>query len=202
MQVLKSNTNKNILKAARDLFLKNGFTGVSMREISTTSGVGLSNIYNYYTNKDELFVTVVKPATDALYSLLDNNKESNFIDIFDLNSEKNIHKYINLYSQLIKKHHTELKILFHKASGSSLHNFKYDFTRKSVEIVRNSLEILAKREPGRVDDISDFSLNMHYLFKTSFLEEIVKHDDLYDDLENIIYEYVRLEVSGWKNFIK
>lgn len=45
------------MKAAEELFLKDVFVKVSMRDISMRSGVGLSNIYNYFKGKDEIFQT-------------------------------------------------------------------------------------------------------------------------------------------------
>ena len=51
MQTPKDYTRKLLLKTAREAFLQKGYKAVSMREISKLSGVGLSNIYNYYPCK-------------------------------------------------------------------------------------------------------------------------------------------------------
>mgnify|MGYP002470759756 FL=1 len=55
MQIPKDNIRNNILKAAENIFLEKGYSKTSMREIAAKSNVVLSNIYNYFKNKDEIF---------------------------------------------------------------------------------------------------------------------------------------------------
>ena len=55
MQVLKEDIRSRILTVARQQFERNGYSKTSMREIAVLAGVGVGNIYNYFTNKDELF---------------------------------------------------------------------------------------------------------------------------------------------------
>ena len=52
MQIPKDNIRNNILKAAENIFLEKGYSKTSMREIAAKSNVVLSNIYNYFKNKD------------------------------------------------------------------------------------------------------------------------------------------------------
>ena len=59
MQYSKDDIQKEILKAAEKVFLENGFPKASMREIAQEAQVGLSNIYNYFKSKDDIFCTVV-----------------------------------------------------------------------------------------------------------------------------------------------
>ena len=61
MQYSKDDIQKEILKAAEKVFLENGFPKASMREIAQEAQVGLSNIYNYFKSKDDIFCTVVRP---------------------------------------------------------------------------------------------------------------------------------------------
>ena len=48
MQTTKDYIRKLLLETAQKAFFEKGFKSVSMREISKLSGIGLSNIYNYY----------------------------------------------------------------------------------------------------------------------------------------------------------
>ena len=65
MQYPKDDIQKEILKAAEKVFLENGFPKASMREIAQEAQVGLSNIYNYFKSKDDIFCTVVRPVISA-----------------------------------------------------------------------------------------------------------------------------------------
>ena len=59
MRVLKDDKYKSILRAARKEFILRGFKDASMRTIAKDANVGLSNIYNYFKNKDEIFLEIV-----------------------------------------------------------------------------------------------------------------------------------------------
>ena len=70
MQVLKEDIRGRILTIARQQFEKKGYSKTSMREIAELSGVGVGNIYNYFTNKDELFREVVRPVLGKIPEIL------------------------------------------------------------------------------------------------------------------------------------
>ena len=70
MQYSKDDIQKEILKAAEKVFLENGFPKASMREIAQEAQVGLSNIYNYFKSKDDIFCTVVRPVISAFERML------------------------------------------------------------------------------------------------------------------------------------
>ncbi len=48
------NTKLTILKKAKSLFAINGYEGFSMRTLAKESGVGLSSIYHFFNDKDEI----------------------------------------------------------------------------------------------------------------------------------------------------
>ena len=76
MQVLKEDIRGRILTIARQQFEKKGYSKTSMREIAELSSVGVGNIYNYFTSKDELFREVVRPVLCALEAMLQEHHAS------------------------------------------------------------------------------------------------------------------------------
>ena len=76
MQTTKEYIRKQLQKTACDAFLRKGFKAVSMREISSLSGIGLSNIYNYYPSKNDLLAVVLSPLLKKMNSLLDNHNRN------------------------------------------------------------------------------------------------------------------------------
>lgn len=52
-------TRQEILQAAHQLFLKNGFHGTSMRQIAQGAGITVGGIYNHFASKDEIFLAVL-----------------------------------------------------------------------------------------------------------------------------------------------
>jgi AcrR family transcriptional regulator len=71
MQFLKGDIQEGILKAAEEVFLEKGYKDASMREIASRAGVTVSNIYHYFTNKDEIFRTILKPVLNDLYAMIE-----------------------------------------------------------------------------------------------------------------------------------
>ena len=61
MQVKKDYTREHIAEIAKQVFLKDGYAKASMRDIAKGAGIGVSNIYNYFKSKDELFRHIVRP---------------------------------------------------------------------------------------------------------------------------------------------
>jgi AcrR family transcriptional regulator len=60
----------SILKAASTVIAKDGYEGASVRRVAAKAGVGLSGIYYYFTNKDELLYAIQKNTFTTLVELL------------------------------------------------------------------------------------------------------------------------------------
>lgn len=52
---LKKDARSRYLEAAKDLFIKNGYKGTSIRMIGSAVGYNQSNFYVYWKSKDSLF---------------------------------------------------------------------------------------------------------------------------------------------------
>ena len=104
MQVLKEDIRGRILTVARQQFERKGYSKTSMREIAELSRVGVGNIYNYFTNKDELFREVVRPVLCALEAMLQEHHGIRGEDIMMMRSEKYLKSCIDEYVLLIDKH--------------------------------------------------------------------------------------------------
>jgi AcrR family transcriptional regulator len=52
-------TQQAVLDAAYSLFLENGFSATSMRQIAERAGVAVGGIYNHFASKDEIFQALV-----------------------------------------------------------------------------------------------------------------------------------------------
>lgn len=118
MQVLKEDIRSRILTVARQQFERKGYVKTSMREIAGLVGVGVGNIYNYFTNKDELFREVVRPVLYALETMLQEHHGTQGEDIMIMRSEQYLRSCIDEYVSLFDKHRTLMGILLFHAQGS------------------------------------------------------------------------------------
>ena len=101
MQTAKEYTRKILLKTARETFLRKGFKATSMREISKLSGVGLSNIYNYYSCKDDLLAAILHPLFEAMDTMLENHNRPEFVSIEVFTSEECHRAYVHNFIDIV-----------------------------------------------------------------------------------------------------
>lgn len=71
MQVKKEELRIDIIKAAKNEFLNKGYDSASMRQIAKKSHTTLGNLYNYFTNKEELLGAVLEPTIKSLNKLVE-----------------------------------------------------------------------------------------------------------------------------------
>lgn len=202
MQTPKDYIRQDLLRAAGDLFYEKGYLGVSMRAVAARSGVGLSNIYNYFKGKDELFRAVVAPATRGLERLLDEHYGNCGRDITDVWSDGFNDFLVNEYAGYISRHRRLLAILLLKARGSSLAGYKGDFTRRAADTVKAYLEAVKRRHPQLRADVSYFSIQVHSVWIFSMFEDILMRDVSPDDVPRVVGEYIAIEVSAWRELLK
>jgi TetR/AcrR family transcriptional regulator len=58
----RGDTAERILLAAADLFAQRGYEAVSMNDIARQAGVSKANVFHHFSNKNELYLTVVRRA--------------------------------------------------------------------------------------------------------------------------------------------
>lgn len=199
MQIKKDNTEEKILKSAEKMFLKNGFTETSMRDIASDSGIGLSNIYNYFKNKDEIFCKIVNPVVSKFEDMLNEHYGKEVEKMMCLD---HLVKDIKEYAELILNNREQMELLLLKAQGTSLQYFKEYYTNKTTEQVKSWLASLKKDYPEINTDITEFSIHLRTVWLFSFIEELVMHNVNKDKMSKIIDEYLAVETAGWGNLMK
>lgn len=70
MQVKKEDLRNDIIEAAKNEILDKGYDRASMRVIARIAHTTLGNVYNYFSNKEELLGAVLEPLFDSLDQLV------------------------------------------------------------------------------------------------------------------------------------
>ena len=202
MQYPKDDVRRKLLEAAARIFARKGYLKASMRDIAAESGVGLSNIYNYYDSKDELFRHVVSPAVQVLERLLDEHHGRCGTDIMAMCSPDYCERVVGEYVGFIDCQRRPLALLLFRAQGSSLENFREEFADRATRLVEQYFADMKRRHPQIAADVSGFSIRMHTVWMFALLEEVVKRDVGPDELKQIVSEYVTIEMAGWRELMK
>ena len=67
---------EKILARAVELISQKGFEGFSMRKLSSRLGIAAKTIYNYYTNKDELYLAILTKGFNRLYGRCEQARDA------------------------------------------------------------------------------------------------------------------------------
>lgn len=202
MQVLKEDIRGRILTVARHRFEQKGYSKTSMREIAELAEIGVGNIYNYFTNKDELFCEVVRPVLCALEAMLQEHHGIRGEDIMTMKSEKYLKACIDEYVSLIDKHRPLMEILLFRAQGSSLEYFRESYTDRSTELVKAWFASMQQKYPEINTAMSDFIIHLHTVWMFTLFEELLIHSVPRQEMETILHDYILFEIQGWRAIIK
>ena len=202
MQVLKENIRSRVLTVARQQFGQKGYSKTSMREIAESASIGVGNIYNYFTNKDELFCEVVRPVLNALEAMLQEHHGIRGEDIMMMRSEKYLKSCIDEYVSLIDKHRSLMEILLFRAQGSSLEHFRENYTDRSTELVKEWFSSMQQKHPEINTAVSDFIIHLHTVWMFTLFEELLMHSVSQQEMETILHDYILFEIQGWRAIIQ
>lgn len=202
MQIPKDDIRTDILRAAEKMFQEKGFLKTSMRDIAEGSRVGLSNIYNYFKGKDEIFRQVVSPVTRAFEAMLHEHHGCQGADILEMLSETYFRYVVEEYIDLIHRYRPLLVLLLFRSQGSSLEKFKEEFTDRSTLLVKGYFRDMKQKHPELHINITDFSIHLHTVWMFTMLEELIMHKVRQEELEKIVTEYMTFEITGWRELMK
>lgn len=202
MQTQKTDIRKNILEVARTEFFEKGYKNASMRNIAKNTGVGLSNIYNYFKNKDEILEEVLSPLLQTFDRTSEEHNSPEYISLDIFISKEYQQKQINMFVELILKNRDELKLLLFKVHGSSLENFTEEYTDRHTEIGLEYISKMKEKYPQINTNISDFFIHTISSWWISIIGEIVSHDLEDKEIQKFITEYMEFGTAGWKKIMR
>ncbi|WP_163175852.1 TetR/AcrR family transcriptional regulator [Bacteroides sp. 51] len=200
MRVLRDDKYNAILQSARNEFIDKGFKDASMRTIAREAGVGLSNIYNYFTNKDEIFLAIVEPAKAHLFAFLKEKHTEKHIDFEFMSTFAYQEETVEEYIHLLEEYKEELRLLLYHSEGSSIKNFRDLFTEYLTDVSNHHMGIVARHYP-QVRDASPFFMHTLCAFMVSIVGEIITHDLDKQKIREFFREYFIFQIAGWRELI-
>jgi len=122
---------ERILDCALKILVKNGYESLSMAKLGSKINMTAANIYNYYTNKDELLIAIHKKTYAMLYNKIRNavktadtplQRVRNIIKAFVEFGTRNINIYDVMFNRPIKQHSDYVGTPLEKVSSDEFHN--------------------------------------------------------------------------------
>lgn len=201
MKLLKDEIFESILSVARQEFLSKGYKDTSMRDIAQKANVGLSNIYNYFKNKDEIYQAILNPAKNSIFMFITQQhteENFNFSHVTPYGHNENAVEY---YIELIEKYKEEYRLLLYCSEGSSMANFRDELTDHMTRVSHDYMA-LEKKHNSQAHAISPFFIHAMSSWMTSILGEIVTHNMDRQKIRDFFYEYFRFSFAGWRELTR
>lgn len=199
VQTQKEYINEAILKSARTEFLAKGFRNASLRTIAQEANVTLSNIYNYFQDKDAIFVELFKP----LLAVIEQAKQH--IEEMESSQEHNDESaHLNMLDApiaYVEKHKEMFKLLLFGAEGSSLSSITNDMSTWFGKLMRRNLLGISQQHNVDVLMPSDFLLQNIGAIWVHFLLDSLKQDMQPEEIQRNAKELMRFVFQGWLGFL-
>jgi DNA-binding transcriptional regulator YbjK len=176
----------SILRAASKVIARDGFEGASMRAMAAKGRIGLSGIYYYYKNKDELLFAIQH---HAFSSLVESLKER--LATLD-NSEQKLRAIIENHFTFYVENADEFRVCVHEID--SLTGKYY----KRVLAVRQEYFRLVRDEISKVLGRSQYEIDMATFFLFGSLNWVYMWYDPVknSDIKKVTTQFLKVLLNG------
>ena len=125
----KEDRKKQILEAAKSVFIEKGYASATTAGIAKTAGIAEITLFRYFSSKQELFESIFKPLlNDSINNQVDLDKTKPLeVQVFDLLDKK---------TEFISLHRGEIKLLLIEHERLDLHE---NYVTKMSNHVKNQL---------------------------------------------------------------
>jgi AcrR family transcriptional regulator len=159
---------ERILAVAKDLFIKNGYNGTSVRDIAAASDANIAHINYYFQSKYHLFEIIFEEAFDVLVKRVFEILQSD-MPIFEL-----VEAWINAYYEVLAEYHQMPIFILNEVNHNPaqlISKIKKMVPHKVFYVLSNRLE--DERRKGTIKETStiDFGLNVLSLCVFPFIFE-------------------------------
>ncbi len=176
-------TPKMIMDVARDLFVKNGYQQVSMRQIAKELGCSHGALYYHFQSKAELFFALVKEYFVLLEQELNNVLQK------DIENLEKLEQCMLGYIKFGLNHQSHYEIMF-MLKDDEVRNFINEQPMKVYEKFANALYTLSNKKL-QLKDIWSIFISLH-----GFVSHYLSHVVSYEDIENAAIHHVKFLLKG------
>ena len=143
---------ERILDCALKILVKNGYESLSMAKLGSKMNMTAANIYNYYTNKDELLIAIHKKTYAMLYNKIRNavkitdaplQRFRSIVNVFVEFGTNNINIYDVMFNRPVKQHSDYV--------GTPLEKLSRDEFRNSVKVLTFAVKTIRDYRKTRPD---------------------------------------------------
>ena len=200
MSTKAEDTQKNILNTARKHFLKDGFSGASLRNIVKDAGLTTGAFYKYYPTKEALFDALTDPYIEHIYQIYDRVVE----DFEKLSAKEQTSNMsdtsgdgIDQMIDYIYEHYDNFRLLLKCGDSGKFETFIHNMVDREM---RSSLEYVKKmKEDGiQIPIVGESLMHMIYTGFFSSIFQIIEHDIDKETAKRNVHKLREFNTGGWE----
>ena len=200
MSTKAEDTEKNILNTARKHFLKDGFSGASLRNIVKDAGLTTGAFYKYYPTKEALFDALTDPYIEHIYQIYDRVDE----DFEKLSAKEQTSNMsdtsgdgMDQMIDYIYEHYDNFRLLLKCGDSGKFETFIHNMVDREM---RSSLEYVKKmKEDGiEIPIVGESLMHMIYTGFFSSIFQIIEHDIDKETAKRNVHKLREFNTGGWE----
>lgn len=200
MSTKAEDTEKNILNTARKHFLKDGFSGASLRNIVKDAGLTTGAFYKYYPTKEALFDAMTDPYIEHIYQIYDRVVE----DFEKLSAKEQTSNMsdtsgdgMDQMIDYIYEHYDNFRLLLKCGDSGKFETFIHNMVDREM---RSSLEYVKKmKEDGiEIPIVGESLMHMIYTGFFSSIFQIIEHDIDKETAKRNVHKLREFNTGGWE----
>lgn len=200
MSTKAEDTEKNILNTARKHFLKDGFSGASLRNIVKDAGLTTGAFYKYYPTKEALFDALTDPYIEHIYQIYDRVVE----DFEKLSAKEQTSNMsdtsgdgMDQMIDYIYEHYDNFRLLLKCGDSGKFETFIHNMVDREM---RSSLEYVKKmKEDGiEIPIVGESLMHMIYTGIFSSIFQIIEHDIDKETAKRNVHKLREFNTGGWE----
>ena len=200
MSTKAEDTEKNILNPARKHFLKDGFSGASLRNIVKDAGLTTGAFYKYYPTKEALFDALTDPYIEHIYQIYDRVVE----DFEKLSAKEQTSNMsdtsgdgMDQMIDYIYEHYDNFRLLLKCGDSGKFETFIHNMVDREM---RSSLEYVKKmKEDGiEIPIVGESLMHMIYTGFFSSIFQIIEHDIDKEIAKRNVHKLREFNTGGWE----
>lgn len=200
MSTKAEDTEKNILNTARKHFLKDGFSGASLRNIVKDAGLTTGAFYKYYPTKEALFDALTDPYIEHIYQIYDRVVE----DFEKLSAKEQTSNMsdtsgdgMDQMIDYIYEHYDNFRLLLKCGDSGKFETFIHNMVDREM---RSSLEYVKKMKEDGIEIPIVWESLMHMIYTGFFssIFQIIEHDIDKETAKRNVHKLREFNTGGWE----
>lgn len=203
MSVKADNTRDNILRTAKQHFLKDGLAGASLRNIVKDAGLTTGAFYKYFPTRESLFDALIDPYVEHIYQIYDDV----LADFEGLSAKEQTNHMVassedgtDRIVDYVYDNYDNFRLLLKCGDSGKYAEFIHNMVEREVRSTENYIEII--RSSGF--DIPEIDRGVLHMVNTGFFSsvfQIIEHDMDKETAKKNIAQLKEFQSGGWERLL-